>query len=60
MLEDELFLHYDAAVSPETDRHLAAKFDKFEDQVMGAGVHERFHRLLESLSAKYLQEGRTE
>ena len=41
------------AIPPADMTRMAADFDEFERNVMGAGVHEGFHRLAESLSAAY-------
>lgn len=41
------------AISPADMTLMAADFDDFERNVMGAGVHEGFHRLADTLIAAY-------
>ena len=40
-------------IAPAEMTRLAAAFDDFESHVMGAGVHEGFHRLADTLIAAY-------
>ena len=50
MKEDNvLFPMADSVLSPDDQRELAARFDQIETQIMGPGVHERYHRLLDDL-----------
>jgi hemerythrin-like domain-containing protein len=48
--EDEvLFVAADRLLSPEEKLRLVAEFDRVEEEVIGAGTHERYHRMLDSL-----------
>lgn len=51
--EDQvLFEVADAALSDEDSRQLVAAFDEIEDQKIGPGVHEEYHRMLEELEKR--------
>lgn len=50
-----LFPLGDKAIPMEEQKQLLEKFEEFEEEVMGKGTHEKLHRLLGSLKAKYLQ-----
>ena len=50
--EEVLFPMADRALSPDVQRELEEKFQQFEATVMGPGVHERYHRLLEKLEGE--------
>ncbi len=48
--EDQiLFRMADQVLSPEEQAQLTADFDRVENDVMGPGTHERYHRMLDSL-----------
>ncbi len=48
--EDQvLFQMADRVLSPEEQVQLTADFDRVEQDVMGEGTHERYHRMLDSL-----------
>jgi hemerythrin-like domain-containing protein len=50
MKEDEvLFVAADRLLLPEEKLRLVAEFDRVEEEVIGAGTHERYHRMLDSL-----------
>jgi hemerythrin-like domain-containing protein len=50
MKEDNvLFPMADGVLSPDDQRELAHPFDEVETQLMGPGVHERYHQLLDDL-----------
>jgi hemerythrin-like domain-containing protein len=50
MKEDNvLFPMADRVLSPDDQQELAARFDQIETEVMGPGVHERYHKLLDDL-----------
>lgn len=51
--DDVLFPDADGVLDAEADGRIAAAFDRHEELEMGAGVHERFHRMLDDLGAKY-------
>jgi len=44
----------DRVLSPETQRALEREFARIEEEIVGPGVHERFHALLEELGRFYL------
>jgi hemerythrin-like domain-containing protein len=43
----------DRVLTPEIQDDLAKGFAKVEDEIVGHGVHERFHKLLDDLEALY-------
>ncbi len=43
----------DARLSPQTQAGLEKDFERVEDEVVGAGKHEEYHRLLEELEKTY-------
>lgn len=43
----------DRVLTPEIQDDLAKGFAKVEDEIVGRGVHERFHKLLDDLEAFY-------
>lgn len=47
--ENILFPMAEEVLSPDDQRELEERFEQFEAEVMGPGVHERYHRLLDSL-----------
>jgi hemerythrin-like domain-containing protein len=49
-----LFPGADTMLTPERDVELSAAFDRHEEREMGPGVHQRFHRMLDELGARYL------
>jgi hemerythrin-like domain-containing protein len=51
---DVLFPDADGLLTEERDREIAAAFDRHEEEEMGAGVHQRFHRMLDELARRYL------
>ncbi len=55
MENDVLFPDADGVLTKAQDREIAAAFDRHEEQEMGAGVHERFHRMLDELAQRYLR-----
>jgi hemerythrin-like domain-containing protein len=44
----------DRVLSPETQHELEREFARIEEEIVGRGVHERFHALLEELAALYI------
>jgi len=50
---DGLFAIADGLLTDDRDRELTAAFDHHEDAEMGADVHRRFHRMLDTLARKY-------
>jgi hemerythrin-like domain-containing protein len=44
----------DRILSAETQKDLEREFARIEEEIVGHGVHERFHALLEELAALYL------
>jgi hemerythrin-like domain-containing protein len=44
----------DRVLRPETQEELAAGFARVEEEIVGHGVHERFHELLDELEKIYL------
>ena len=50
MKEDNvLFPMADRVLSPDDQQQLTARFEQVETQIMGPGVHERYHQLLDDL-----------
>jgi len=50
MKEDNvLFPMADSVLSPDDQQELATRFEQIETKVMGPGVHERYHQLLDDL-----------
>jgi hemerythrin-like domain-containing protein len=50
MKEDNvLFPMADRVLSADDQRELTARFDQIETEIMGPGVHERYHQLLDDL-----------
>ena len=47
--DNVLFPMADRVLSPDDQRELEQRFQKIETEVMGPGVHERYHRLLDDL-----------
>jgi hemerythrin-like domain-containing protein len=50
-----LFPMGDRVLSQEVQARLAEGFEKMEEERIGKGTHERFHKLLEDLEEKYLK-----
>jgi hemerythrin-like domain-containing protein len=48
-----LFPAADGMLTDEDDRAITAAFERHEELEMGPGVHERFHRMLDDLAARY-------
>lgn len=49
-----LFRMGDKVLSPENQKELLERFEKFEEEVMGPGTHDKLHRALHAFSEKYL------
>ena len=49
-----LFVMADMHIPDERQQSLLVDFEKAEEEKIGAGVHEKFHKLLEELSVVYL------
>ncbi len=49
-----LFPMADRILPDEKQRQLLERFETFEEEVMGEGIHERFHETLHKLGEKYL------
>lgn len=47
----------DARLSPADQGNLEKGFEKIEKEIIGAGRHEEFHKLLHRLKEEYLKEG---
>jgi len=45
-----LFTMADQALTPEEQQDLLEAFEKHEDEVMGPGVHEKYHQLAHELA----------
>ena len=50
-----LFRMASEILTADQDREIARAYDRHEQEIMGAGVHERFHRLIDELAAAFLQ-----
>jgi hemerythrin-like domain-containing protein len=48
-----LFPLADLVLTPADQKELEASFEEVEENVMGPGVHEKYHRMIEDWSAKY-------
>lgn len=54
-MENEVFFpDAETLLTEEGDRAITAAFDRHEALEMGPGVHERFHRMLDDLTKRYL------
>ncbi len=53
MENEGLFVIADGMLTDDRDREVAGAFDRHEEQEMGAGVHQRFHRMLDDFAARY-------
>lgn len=52
-LENAELLPYAAyAAAPETRQRLVDTFERYEDEVMGVGTHERLHRMIDTLEPR--------
>ncbi len=49
-----LFPMAEKAVSQDKLESIGQEFDKFEDEVIGQGTHEAFHKMMDKLSKDYL------
>jgi len=49
-----LFPMADRLIPPEEQSRLSAGFNKIETEIIGEGIHERFHELLHALKSEYL------
>jgi hemerythrin-like domain-containing protein len=43
----------DQVLNPQDQNELEARFEEVEEKVMGPGVHERYHRMIEDWTARY-------
>ena len=48
-----LFPLADLVMTPEDQKELETSFEEVEEKVMGPGVHEKYHHMIEEWSAKY-------
>jgi len=48
-----LFPLADLVLTPDDQRELEASFEEVEEKVMGPGVHEKYHHMIEEWSARY-------
>lgn len=53
MENEGLFGVVDRMLTGDLDRELVAAFNRHEELEMGAGVHQRFHRMLDELATRY-------
>jgi hemerythrin-like domain-containing protein len=51
--ENVLFVLADQRLSAMKQEEILAKFEQIEEEVVGGGIHEKFHELLNQLKAKY-------
>ncbi len=51
--ENVLFPMADKILSGQKQKKIFSKFDKIEEEVVGHGVHEQYHELLEQLKNRY-------
>ncbi len=42
------------ALSEQKQKEISEQFEKIEEEVVGHGVHEKYHELLNQLKSKYL------
>jgi hemerythrin-like domain-containing protein len=52
--ENVLFVLADQRLSAPKQEEILAKFEQIEEEVVGHGIHEKFHELLNQLKAKYI------
>ena len=52
--ENILFKMADKVLAPQVQESIYKQFEKIEEEVVGHGVHEQFHELLNQLKSKYL------
>jgi len=52
---DVLYMIADMHLTEEKQKHLLEKFEKVEEEKIGPGKHEEFHKLLERLKNAYLK-----
>ncbi len=50
-----LFAMGDKALAPDLQEKLLEQFEHFEETVMGPGIHDQLHAMLDSFEKKYLQ-----
>jgi hemerythrin-like domain-containing protein len=50
-----LFPLADKVLNTHAQKEIAEQFEKIEEEVVGYGVHEKYHKLLISLKSKYLE-----
>lgn len=53
--ENVLFPMADKILSESKQKDVSDQFEKIEQEVIGHGVHERYHELIEKLKKKYLE-----
>ena len=52
--ENVLFPMANKALSEQKQKEISEQFEKIEEEVVGHGVHEKYHELLNQLKSKYL------
>lgn len=52
-----LFSMGDKILAPDLQKKLLQEFEHFEETVMGPGIHDQLHAMLDSFEKKYLQGG---
>lgn len=50
-----LFTMGDTLLTPDRQKQLLEQFEHFEETVMGPGIHDRLHAMLDTFEKKYLQ-----
>ena len=51
--ETDLFREVDKAIQPDERAEISIQFERIEENVVGHGMHEKYHSIVESLSKKY-------
>ncbi len=54
---DVLFVMADRVLSAEKQEEMFERFERIEEERIGPGVHESFHKLMDALAAQYLSAG---
>lgn len=52
--ENILFQMADKVLSEQKQKEISEQFEKIEQEVVGRGIHEQYHELLNQLKNKYI------
>lgn len=51
--EDKLFREVERSIDPDERGRISVEFERLEEEVVGHGMHEKYHMMIESLEKKY-------